>query len=84
VLTTCWVACSLHRTTSRRWNLIGLLASGAAQITALVGGAAIATAWPAVGHFFSTLSVTGLTGLLAALAAVLLAGGLSTVRRVTV
>ena len=30
------------------------------------------------------LSVTGLTGLLAALAAVLLAGGLTTVRRTTV
>jgi len=41
-------------------------------------------AWPAVGHFFITLSVTGLTGLLAALAAVLLAGGLTTVRRTTV
>jgi len=71
----------------RRWNLIGLLAFGAAQIIVLVGGAAIATAthaWPAVGHFFSTLSVTGLTGLLAALAAVLLAGGLTTIRRVTV
>ena len=71
----------------RRWNLTGLLAFGAAQIIVLVGGAAIATAthaWPAVGHFFTTLSVTGLTGLLAALAVVLLAGGLSTVRRVTV
>ena len=64
-----------------------LLAFGAAQIIVLVSGAAIATAahaWPAVGHFFSTLSVTGLTGLLAALAAVLLAGGLTTIRRVTV
>jgi len=71
----------------RRWNLTGLLAFGAAQIIVLVSGAAIATAahaWPAVGHFFSTLSVTGLTGLLAALAAVLLAGGLTTIRRVTV
>ncbi len=34
--------------------------------------------------FITTLSVTGLTGLLAALAAVLLAGGLTTVCRVTV
>jgi hypothetical protein len=70
-----------------RWNLIGLLAFAAAQITVLVGGGAIATgthAWPAIGRFFTTLSVTGLTGLLAALAAVLLAGGLATVRRVTV
>jgi hypothetical protein len=71
----------------RRWNLTGLLALGAAQIIVLVGGAAVATAthaWPVVGHFFTTLSVTGLTGLLAALAAVLLAGGYTTVRRITV
>lgn len=71
----------------RRWGLIGLLAFAAAQLIVLVGGAAIATAthaWPAVGHFFTTLSATGLTGLLAALAAVLLAGGFTTVRRVTV
>jgi hypothetical protein len=71
----------------RRWGLIGLLALAAGQIIVLVGGAAIATAthsWPAVGHFFTTLSVTGLTGLLAALAAALLAGGYTTVRRITV
>jgi hypothetical protein len=71
----------------RRWNLIGLLAFAAAQIIVLVGGAALTTAthaWPAVGHFFTTLSVTGLTGLLAALAAILLAGGFTTVRGVTV
>jgi ABC-type sugar transport system ATPase subunit len=68
-------------------SLIGLLTLGAAQIILLVGGAAVATAthaWPAVGHFFTTLSVTGLTGLLAALAAVLLAGGFTTVHRITV
>lgn len=71
----------------RRWNLIGLLAFAAAQIVVLVGGAALVTgahAWPSVGHFFTTLSVAGLTGLLAALAAVLLAGGYTTIRRVTV
>jgi hypothetical protein len=71
----------------RRWNLIGLLAFAAAQIVVLVGGAALTTAahaWPAVGHFFTTLSVAGLTGLLAALTAVLLAGGYTTIRRVTV
>jgi hypothetical protein len=71
----------------RRWNLIGLLAFAAAQIIVLVGGAALTTvthAWPTVGHFFTTLSVVGLTGLLAALAAVLLAGGYTTIRHVTV
>jgi hypothetical protein len=36
------------------------------------------------GLIFTTLSVAGLTGLLAALAVVLLAGGYTTVRRVTV
>lgn len=41
-------------------------------------------AWSAVGQFFTTLSAAGLTGLLAALAAALLAGGYATMRRVTV
>lgn len=70
----------------RRWNMIGLLAFAAAQIIVLVGGAALTTAthaWPTIGHFFTTLSVIGLTGVLAALAAVLLVGGYTTVRRVT-
>jgi len=43
-----------------------------------------AAAWPAIGRFFTTLSTAGLTGLLAALTAVLLAGGYATMRRVTV
>jgi hypothetical protein len=71
----------------RRWNLIGLLAFTAAQITVLVAGVVITThadAWPAIGHFFTTLSVVGLTGLLAVLAVLLLAGGYATTRRVTV
>jgi hypothetical protein len=71
----------------RRWNLIGLLAFAAAQIIVLAGGAALTTvthAWSTVGHFFTTLSVVGLTGLLAALAGVLLAGGYTTIRHVTI
>lgn len=40
--------------------------------------------WHNVAHFFTTLTVEGLTGLLAALAVVLLAGGYTTRRRVTV
>jgi hypothetical protein len=70
-----------------RWNLPGLLVFGAAQ---LIVGAAFALAatktgaWPAIGRFFTTLSATGLTGVLAALALVLLAGGYATMRRVTV
>jgi hypothetical protein len=71
----------------RRWNLPGLLAFLAAQVIVLVAGVVItshAHAWPAVGHFFTTLSAAGLTGLLAALAVALLAGGYATMRRVTV
>ena len=41
-------------------------------------------AWQSFGHFFTTLTIPGLTGLLAALTAVLLAGGYATVRRLAV
>lgn len=71
----------------RRWNLIGMLAFAAAQATVVVAGviaASRAQAWPAIGHFFTTLTAAGVTGLLAVLAVVLLAGGYATVRRVTV
>ncbi len=71
----------------RRWNLIGLLVFAAAQATVVVAGviaADRAQAWAAIGRFFTTLSSAGLTGLLAALAVVLLAGGYATARRVTV
>jgi hypothetical protein len=70
-----------------RWDVAGLLVFGAAQI--LVGGAGAlaatkAGAWPAIGRFFTTLGAAGLTGVLAALAVVLLASGYATMRRVTV
>ena len=71
----------------RRWNLIGMLTFGAAQATVLLAAALVTTwahGWPAVGRFFTTLSASGLTGLLAALAVVLLVGGFSTIRRATV
>jgi hypothetical protein len=71
----------------RRWNVLGLLAFAAAQVIVVVAGLLIASgahAWPAVGHFFTTLGAAGLTGLLAALAVLLLAGGYATMRRVTV
>jgi hypothetical protein len=38
----------------------------------------------AIGRFFTTLGAAGLTGVLAALAVALLAGGYTTMRRVTV
>ncbi len=71
----------------RRWNVIGLLAFIAAQMTVLLAAALVVTwadAWGGVGRFFTTLTATGLTGVLAALAVILLAGGYSTIRRVTV
>ncbi len=71
----------------RRWNLFGLLSFIAVQALALtavllvIGGA---HDWRRVGHFFTTLTIDGLTGLLAALTVALLAGGYTTVRRLTV
>jgi hypothetical protein len=56
-------------------------------ITVLFAGALIATwagAWKSIGHFFTTLSASGLTGVLAALTAALLVGGFATIRRVAV
>ncbi|HWH12643.1 MAG TPA: hypothetical protein VG165_16090 [Solirubrobacteraceae bacterium] len=71
----------------RRWNLTGLTVFIAAQITAVLAGLVVATsthAWNRIGHFFTALTATGLTGVLAALTVVLIAGGLATMRRVTV
>jgi hypothetical protein len=71
----------------RRWNLIGLLGFCAAQAFVLAAAIVIAfraNAWHTIAHFFTGLTIDGLTGLLAALTVVLLAGGFATVRRVTV
>jgi hypothetical protein len=70
-----------------RWDVAGLLVFAAAQVIAGGAGALAATrtgAWPAIGRFFTTLGAAGLTGVIAALAVVLLAGGYTTMRRVTV
>lgn len=71
----------------RRWNLLGLLAFIAAQIIVVAAGVLAATwtgGWHDVHQFFTAISAAGLTGLLAALTAALVIGGLSTVRRLTV
>ena len=71
----------------RRWSVIGLWGFIAGQVSVLTVAALLVTwahAWDSVGHFFTTLSVAGVTGLLAVLAAALLAGGFTTMRRVTV
>lgn len=71
----------------KRWNLFGLLTFAVIQILVLTFGIWAATAdhaWTSIGHFFTTLSVTGLTGLLALLGLFLFTGGLATIRRVAV
>ncbi|HEX3947824.1 MAG TPA: hypothetical protein VHW47_08960 [Acidimicrobiales bacterium] len=71
----------------RRWGVIGLVSFVAGVITVGLAGVLIATwthGWSSIGHFFTSLSASGLTGVLAALALVLLAGGFATMRRVTV
>ena len=71
----------------RRWNVIGLLSFVAVQTLALTAALLIIAGrndWGRVGHFFTTLTIEGLTGLLAALTVVLLAGGYATVRRLAV
>lgn len=70
-----------------RWNLPGLAAFAAVQVSVLLI-AALATTWThtwhQVGHLFATLSAAGLTALLAAVTVALLAGGFSTLRRLAV
>lgn len=71
----------------RRWSLAGIVAFIASQVTALVAIALLITwthAWSGTGRFFTALSAVGLTGMLAALAALLLTGGYATIRRATV
>jgi hypothetical protein len=71
----------------QRWSLIGLAAFGTAQAAVVTAGVLAVTwthAWTSVGHFFTTLSAAGLTGVLAALAVGLAAGGLAMIRRATV
>jgi hypothetical protein len=71
----------------RRWSLLGTIAFIAAQVTVLLAAVLVVTwshGWASVGHFFTSLTAAGLTGLLAALAVVLLAGGQATIRRATV
>ncbi|HEY3977932.1 MAG TPA: hypothetical protein VGM79_11725 [Streptosporangiaceae bacterium] len=71
----------------QRWSLIGLGAFAGVQVIALTAGALAVTwadAWAGVGHFFTTLSAAGLTGVLAALAIGLAAAGLAMIRRATV
>jgi len=71
----------------RARHLAGLLNFIAVQVLALTAVLQIigeAHDWHGVSHFFTTLTISGLTGLLAALTVALLGGGYATARRVTV
>jgi hypothetical protein len=71
----------------RRWGLVGTVTFVAAQVLVALAGSLAVTwthAWSSVGGFFTSLTALGLTGVVAALAVVLLAGGHATVRRAAV
>jgi hypothetical protein len=71
----------------RRWGAIGTIAFIAAQVTVALAVSIVITlahGWTGVGHFFTSLTAAGLTGLLAVLALVLLTGGHATIRRATI
>jgi hypothetical protein len=71
----------------RRWNLPGLLAFIAAQITlalAVVVVVSMTHDWHAFAHFFTTVTALTLTGVLAAIALTMGFGGFTTLRRVTI
>ena len=71
----------------RRWSVPGLVTFIAAQVLvalACVVAVSITHNWAAVGQFFTTITAPALTSVLAAVAAVLGLGGLTTIRRVTI
>jgi hypothetical protein len=71
----------------RRWDTAGLVVFVVGQFTAALVAVFLISGnhgWHGVGHFFTTLTAAGLTGVLAALATALLAGGFIMMRRVTV
>lgn len=71
----------------QRWNRFGLRVFVVAQIAVLLAAGLTADrvrGWPSIGQFFTDLSPAGLTGVLAAIAALLLVGGFVTMRRVRV
>jgi hypothetical protein len=70
-----------------RWRRMGIRVFIVAQILALLAVGLTAdrfAAWPNIGRFFTDLTATGLTGVLAAAAAALLVGGYVTIRRAAV
>lgn len=71
----------------RRAGLPGTAIFGGTQLGVLALAAVIATwvhGWAEIGRFFATITAAGLTGVLAAVVAVLFAGGFATIRRLNV
>ncbi|MFR9796704.1 hypothetical protein ACL02U_12475 [Streptomyces sp. MS06] len=71
----------------RRAGAVGTVVFGAAQLSVLALAAVVATwvhGWADVGHFFVTVTAAGVTGVLGAVVALLLAGGFATIRRLSV
>ena len=68
---------------NRRWGMLGLLAFVAVQVPAGIA-VAFARTWSGVGGPHPSLSALDLTGVIAALTAVILAGGHAMIRRATV
>jgi hypothetical protein len=78
-----------HGIVYHRWGLPGTLAFIAAQALVVVAGVLVITfehghVWSTAGGSFAGLTALGLTGVIAALAVLLLAGGHATIRRATV
>jgi hypothetical protein len=71
----------------RRWGVVGLATFVVAQMLVALAVVAVVTLthhWTAFGHFFTTVQVPALTGVLAALTIALGLGGFSTIRRATI
>ena len=84
-----WVYGMWHGSVNRRWGGLGTLAFIAVQVLVVVAGARVAAFehWhvgSAAGGASTGLTALGLTGLVAALAVLLLAGGHATIRRAAV
>ncbi|HSZ42193.1 MAG TPA: hypothetical protein VK817_19725 [Trebonia sp.] len=76
-----------YGTVYRRWGAIGVVAFTAAQVLvalAIVAAVSLTNGWHGVGGFFTGLTALGLTGVVAALAVILLVGGHATIRRAAV
>ncbi|ANN19395.1 ABC transporter permease [Amycolatopsis orientalis] len=71
----------------RRAAVVGVVLFSAAQVLVVLGGVLVLSwtdSWSKLGTFFSSLTVGGMTGVLALLVCVAGAGGFATMRRVTV